>query len=187
MFQKTPSMTFFIEHCTWIISFHGESVLYTHNHNDMESMTTVHIHMQKHRRILLFRYGCIYQRLSSVLLHEERVKIISYHTMLTSPPTLGTSRGSISISQHHWRTPTSQHHGRNSNSTDCHWVRQPNCLPTWSKVNSRRTLFQNLKILRIIASGYYVIHTPVSFPIWGLLWQLWLSYSLCSSVNFTQC
>ena len=38
-----------------------------------------------------------------------------------------------------------------------------------------------------IASGHDVIHTPVPFIIWGLLWQLWLSYPLRASVNCTQC
>ena len=38
-----------------------------------------------------------------------------------------------------------------------------------------------------IASGHDIIHTPVSFPIWGLLWQLWLSYPLHASVDCTQC
>ena len=28
---------------------------------------------------------------------------------------------------------------------------------------------------------------PASFPIWGLLWQLWLLYPLCVSINCTQC
>ena len=38
-----------------------------------------------------------------------------------------------------------------------------------------------------IASRHAVIHTPVPFPIWGLLWQLWLSYPLRASVDCTQC
>ena len=29
-----------------------------------------------------------------------------------------------------------------------------------------------------IASAHDVIHTPLPFPIWGLLWQLWLPYPL---------
>ena len=152
--------------------------------------------------------------------------------MLTTPPTFGTSRGPISISQHHsrirasqhdcrtptsqhhgrtptsqhdcrtptsqhhgrtptsqhdCRTPTSQHHGRTPTSSVCLNDRQPNCLPTWSTVNSQMTHFQKLQILRTIASGYDVIHTPASFPLWDLLWQLWLSYHLRTSVNCTQC
>ena len=37
-------------------------------------------------------------------------------------------------------------------------------------VQSQLTLFQNPQILRTISSGHDVIHTPVPFPIWGLLW-----------------
>ena len=85
------------------------------------------------------------------------------------------------------RTPTSHHHGRTPTSTVCHWGRQLNCLPTSSKVNSQMTLFQNLQILRTIASGHDVIHIPARFRILVFLWQLWLSYPLRSSVNYTQC
>ena len=38
-----------------------------------------------------------------------------------------------------------------------------------------------------IASGHDILHTPAPFPIWGLLWQLWLSYPLRASVDCTQC
>ena len=37
-----------------------------------------------------------------------------------------------------------------------------------------------------MASRHDVIHAPVSFPIWGLLWKLWLSYPLRASVNCAQ-
>ena len=40
---------------------------------------------------------------------------------------------------------------------------------------------------RPISSGHDVIHTPTSFPVWALLWQLWLSYPLRASVKCTQC
>ena len=121
---------------------------------------------------------------------------------------LDTSRGPISIStpwsgpnsQHNCRTPTSQHHGLNSTSqlygrtpilnimvgTQ---LRQPASIadsPTACLPGSKSTpnsLFQNLQILRTIASGHNVIHTPAAFPIWSLLWQLGLSYPLCTSVK----
>ena len=51
----------------------------------------------------------------------------------------------------------------------------------------QQSLFQNIQILRTIASGHDIIHTPASFPIWGLLWQLWLLYPLHASVNCTHC
>ena len=85
------------------------------------------------------------------------------------------------------RTPISQHHGRNT--TVCLTgktaqrpafivQRQPSkifkCQP-----------FQNLQILWTIASGHHS-HSGW-FPIWGLSWQLWLSYPLRTSVNCTQC
>ena len=93
------------------------------------------------------------------------------------------AQSQLPTSQHHGRTPTSSHHGRNSTSTVCLNGRQPNYLPTSSTVNSQLTLFQNLQILRIIASGHDIIHTPASFPILGLLWPLWLSYPLRTSVK----
>ena len=65
----------------------------------------------------------------------------------------------------------------------------PSKLPTrlaYSRVPNWR-VFQNIQILSPITSGHDVIHTPVLFPIWGLLWQLWLSYPLHVSVNCTQC
>ena len=34
-----------------------------------------------------------------------------------------------------------------------------------------------------ISSGHDVIHTPALFPVWGLLWQWWLSYPLRVSVK----
>ena len=63
---------------------------------------------------------------------ETILKSLSYHIMLMTPPTFGTSRGPISISQHH---------GRNSTSTVCLNSREPNCLFTWSKVNSQLPFF----------------------------------------------
>ena len=47
--------------------------------------------------------------------------------------------------------------------------------------------FSKYQYSQPIASGHDVIHTPVPFTIWGLLWQLWLSYPLRPSVNCTQC
>ena len=38
-----------------------------------------------------------------------------------------------------------------------------------------------------IASGHDVIHTPVSFTLWGLSWQLWLTYPLRTNEDCTQC
>ena len=88
--------------------------------------------------------------------------------------------GRTPTSHYHGRTPTSHYHGRTPTSTVCLNSREPNCLSTWPTVNSQ------LQILRTIASGHDAFHTPASFPIWGLLWQLWSSYPLRASVNCAQ-
>ena len=49
------------------------------------------------------------------------------------------------------------------------------------------TSFSKSENSQPIASGPDVIHTPAPFSLWGLLWQLWLSYPLCASVNCTKC
>ena len=120
--------------------------------------------------------------LTSVRWHEERetiLKSLSYHTMLTTPqrsahlvvqsqflnPMFGTQLSSSMA-----ETRPSGSNLKIPTSTVCLNSRESNCLPTWSKVNSQLTLFQNLQILSTIASGHDVIHTPASFPIWGLLW-----------------
>ena len=61
----------------------------------------------------------------------------------------------------------------------CRWLSIQHLVSNW--------LFFKYPNSQPIASGHDVIHTPVSFPIWGLLWQLWLSYPLRSSVDCTQC
>ena len=79
---------------------------------------------------------------------ETILKSLSYHTMLTTPP----NARHISWSNFNFSTPwsdpnfstslsdpTSHHHGRTPTSTVCHWGRQPNCLPTPSKVISQLT------------------------------------------------
>ena len=56
----------------------------------------------------------------------------------------------------------------------------------WPTVKTQLTCFSKYPNSQPIASGHDVIHIPVSFPIWGLLWQLWLSYPRRVSVNCTQ-
>ena len=135
---------------------------------------------------------------SSTRGERQFLKVFRNHTMLTTLPKFGISRGSISISQLMvglqllnimvWTQlqlsdSTSHHYGRTPTSTVCLNGRQPNCLATSSTVNSQLTLFQNLQILRTMASGHDVIHAPASFLIWGLLWLSWLSYPLRTSVK----
>ena len=122
---------------------------------------------------------------------ETILKSLSYHTMLTTLPNVrhiswsfrsqfifaGRDPKNLTAAA----TVETQLYGRELHSLT-QW-QQLNCLPAWSLVNSQLTLFQNLQILRTIASGHDVIHTPALFPIWGLLWQLWLSYRLCACVK----
>ena len=138
---------------------------------------------------------------------------VSYYANKTQ--TLGTSRGVLDLLSSSLvgtrktlpyastvETPNSQHHGLNSTSTlDMAQVtsqldRSPfdNQLD-WSLVNYQRDsptveyptdVFLKSPNYQPIASGHDVIHTPASFPILGLLWQLWLSYPLCPRVNCTQ-
>ena len=116
--------------------------------------------------------------------------------MLTTPPNVRhiswsnlnfSTSWSDPTSQHHGRTPTSHYHGQNSTLTLCLNGREPNCLPTWPKVNFQLTCFSKFPNSQPISSGHDIIHTPAPFPIWDLLWQLWLSYPLHVSVNCTQC
>ena len=66
---------------------------------------------------------------------ETIFKNLSYQTMLTTHPIFGTSRGPISISQLPGWTPTSQHHGRNSNFSTP-WS-ELNFFTPWSEFNWR--------------------------------------------------
>ena len=84
----------------------------------------------------------------------------------------GTSRGPISISQHHGRTSTSQHHGQTPTSTICLNSRQPNCLPQWQTtqpsayiVHSQPSTasFSKSSNSQTIASEHDIIYTPAPF------------------------
>ena len=132
----------------------------------MISITTVHIHTQKLRQTLLFRYEpLLTSDLGSSTQGEKIFKSFVSYCANKTPNCLVQCQPS-----------NSRLHGRDKN-----------CLSAWSTIKSKLTLFQNLQILGTIASGYDVIHTPAPFPIWNLFWQLWLSYPLCASVTCTQC
>ena len=62
--------------------------------------------------------------------------------------------------------------------------RELNCMP--QMVESQLLSFQNPQILRTISSGHGVIHTQASFHVWGLLWQIWLSYPFRAGVRLHQ-
>ena len=76
-------------------------------------------------------------------------------------------------------------------STVGHWGPKPSLsLSRWLSIRhlvSNGCVFFKYPSSQPIASEHDVIHTPVSFSIWGLLWQLWLSYPLRTSVDCTQC
>ena len=75
----------------------------------------------------------LHHRVPTSLLMSRPITRALYLTMLTtwSNPT----------SQHHGPIPTFHHHGQTPNSTVCLNGRQPNCLPTLSKVNFQLTCF----------------------------------------------
>ena len=52
-------------------------------------------------------------------------------------------------------------------------------------VGTQLNLFQNLPNSQPISTKQDVIHSPDPFPVWGLLWQWWLSYPLCTIVKCT--
>ena len=74
-------------------------------------------------------------------------------------------------------------------STVGHWEPKALCLPLALNSASflQLTCFSKYPNSQPIASGHDIIQTPLTFPIWGLLWQLWLTYPLRTSVNCTQC
>ena len=55
------------------------------------------------------------------------------------------------------------------NNPLCPNGRELNCLPAWSNLNPKLTVFQNPQILRTISSEHDVIHTPAPFPVWGFI------------------
>ena len=74
-------------------------------------------------------------------------------------------------------------------STMGHWGPRALCLPLVLNSASciQLTCFSKYPNSQPIASSHDIIHTPVSFPILGLLWQSQLSYPLHTCVNCTQC
>ena len=172
-------------------------VLYSHSHNDINNNST-YTYAKTQADSLLFRYELFInfwlrffdtkRERDTILtiLTIPNIRHISWSNLNFSPSWSDLTshhHGRTPTSHHYGRAPTSQHHYRTPTSTVCLWGRQPNCLLTFSKVNSQLTWFFKSSILRTIASGHDVIHTPASFPIWGLSWQLWLPYPLRTSVK----
>ena len=118
-------------------------MLFSYNHNNINNNSTYtntkhNRETQIHRRLfcsgtnglLISDFG------SSTRGEKQFLEVFRNHTMLTTPPTLGTSHGPISISQHHGRTQVLTIMVGPPTSTVCLNGRQPNCLPTCPKVNS---------------------------------------------------
>ena len=88
---------------------------------------------------------------------RQFLKVFRNHTMLTTSfngrnPTLcPNGRNEYRLPRSNPKIPNAWSDSNFSTpwsdqtSTVCHWGRQPNCLPTWPKVNSQLTLFQNLE------------------------------------------
>ena len=122
---------------------------------------------------LLFRYEpfiSFWFRFFDTRRETQYLKVFRNHTMLTTPPTFGTSRGPISNSQLHSLTPTSQHQGRTPtsqhlgrNSTSPHHGR-----------NSTDVIF--FKIFQILSPSFLGMTSSTLQPHFlseCLLWQSW--------------
>ena len=138
----------------------------------MISLTTLPIQMQiqgntKHRRLCCSSTNRLL--ISDFKFFDTRretqfLKVFRNHTMLITPTTFGTSRGLISNSQLHGRTPTSQHHGRTQLLHTMFGPQLHNII-----LRTQLNLFQKLPNSQPISSGHDVIHTPASFPVWGFI------------------
>ena len=123
------------------------------------------------------------------------LKVFRDHTMPPTPPTFGTSRGVLDLNSFSASKDP-------KNSTVCLIGRKLNSMAENSILcsngrnsivclhgpikNPQLTWFLKSSNSEPISSEHDVIHTPAPFPVWDLLWQWWLSYSLRTSVNCTQ-
>ena len=172
---------------------------YREIHNTLTGELTV-VHVRTFINFLTSEFG------SSTRGEREReweretiLKSLSYHTILTK---LKCSAHLVDRDQ---KNLTVRLNGRNPNFSTPWSELNFYCLSTWPKVDyqldrspfdnqqgcssvkTQLTCFSKYLNSPPIASGHDVIHTPALFSIWGLLWQLWLSYPLRTSVNCTQC
>ena len=72
------------------------------------------------------------------------------------------------------------------------WQRTQFSMPQWQRTQlsacmvlrqPSTAVFLKPSNSQPISSGHDIIHTPATFPVWGLLWQWWLSYPLRVSVK----
>ena len=95
------------------------------------------------------------------LCSNGRNSIIVFHDPTSKSPL----HVRIPSSQNHGRAPTSQHHCRTQLQSSTSMADNPTICLHGPK-STPNSLFKNLQILRTIASGHDVIHTPASFFIW---------------------
>ena len=144
----------------------------------------------------LFRYGPFinYWLRFSTWGERQFLKVFPNHTMLTTPPKFGISRGPILISQlvvglqlltiivapnfsPSWSDP-------NFNCLPLRWTTQLSAYTAQSQLTTESfSKSSNSQDHCFLAWRHS--HSSL-FPIWGLSWQLWLPYSLHASVNCTQ-
>ena len=119
---------------------------------------------------------------SNALRHDERdTKNLSMAEIQLYAPMAGTQLSSFMVQPQNPNCnclPQWQRH-----QLLCFHGREPNFLPTWYNVNFQQPVFFKSSNYQPISSEHDVIHTPASFPVWGLLWQWWLSYPLRASVK----
>ena len=142
-----------------------------------------------YRGTLLFRYEQFidfWLRFFDTRRETQFLKVFRKKTVLNPPTTFGTSRGCLrsqfisagrdpkdSTLRLKSRIPNSQLYGRNL------------IVSLHGPMLTFNSVFLKSSDSQPISSGHDVIHTPGLFPVWCLLWQWWLSYSLRTSVKLS--
>ena len=137
---------------------------------------------------------------SSTRGERQFLKVFRNYTMLTTPSTFSASRGVLDLNSSSKKLNRCCN-GRNSTL----WQRTQfsacmlqsqilNCLPQWQRTQLSAHMVQSqlptdsfskssISQDHRFQAWHHAHSSP--FPIWGLLWQLWLTYPLCTSVNCT--
>ena len=102
--------------------------------------------------------------------HGRKLSSQHYGRNLTSP-----HHGRNSTSQHNGWNSTSPHHGQTQFFTTLVGPQHLNIMVGTqlfhTRVETQLNLFQILPNYQPISSGHDIIHTPVQYPFWGILWQ----------------
>ena len=127
-------------------------IIINHNSNTMHKFIYSQIQMHntgenKYTGDSVVQVRTVYKLLTSVLRHVERERILTMLTILSdSTNAWRILRCLRSLSVEICKTPTTCFNGRELNSL-CPNRRELNCLPTWSIVNRKLSLFKNPQIL----------------------------------------